>query len=71
MPKPTEDKPIRRASAVEANKIAAGGKRLPGGVLSPEAAEDMDTLLDAGYALSRLQVIEKSLSQARKRLRTK
>lgn len=66
-----DDKPVRRASATEANKIAAGGKRLPGGVMSPEAADDLDVLLDHGYAPSRLQVIEKSLSQARKRLRTK
>jgi hypothetical protein len=65
MAKREQEKPIRRASAVEANKIAEGGKRLPGGVMSAQAAQDMEHLLSVEYAPSQLQVIERSLREAR------
>ncbi|RDS80847.1 hypothetical protein DWU98_12945 [Dyella monticola] len=64
-------KNVRRASASEAKKIEAGGKRLPGGVMSAKAAKDLDVLLSAEYAQSRMQIIERSLSEAVRLLRQK
>lgn len=62
------EKPVRRASATEQRKIDGGGKRVPGGVLSAEAAANLARLVDAEYASSRLQVIERALDEARKRV---
>lgn len=65
MAKRKEQITVRPASESEANKIAAGGKRLPGGVLSAEAVDDMEHLLSIEYAPSQLKVIERALRQAR------
>jgi hypothetical protein len=66
-----EQRPVRRAAATEQNKIADGGKRLPGGVMSPEAAGDLEFLLGIEYAPSRLKVIERALHDACARRRKK
>jgi len=65
------DKPVRRAAGTEARKIEAGGKRMPGGVMSAQAADDMQHLVDALYAPSRLMVIERAVGEARQRLKSK
>lgn len=51
----------RYAAGTEARKIEAGGKRLPGGVMSPEAAEALALLVERGYAASMLKAIERAL----------
>ena len=56
---------------LRARKIEAGGKRMPGGVMSAQAADDMQHLVDALYAPSRLMVIERAVGEARQRLKSK
>jgi len=63
------DKPARRAAATELNKIEAGGKRLPGGVMSPEAAEALAILVQREYGSSMLKAIERALLAAAARYR--
>lgn len=68
MPK---DKPAeqRYAAGTETRKIEAGGKRMPGGVMSPEAAEALALLVERGYAASMLKAIERALIGAAGRYR--
>lgn len=56
--------PAERVRASEARKISAGGRRLPGGILSPEAAACLDRLLRKGYGASVVKVIERALKDA-------
>jgi hypothetical protein len=69
--KEVKPKEPRWASGTESRKIEAGGKRLPGGVMSAEAADALDSLIADGYAPSKLQTIEKSVMDARKRYKPK
>ncbi|MDR3445741.1 hypothetical protein [Dyella sp.] len=68
MPKEKPATP-RYAAGTEARKIEAGGKRMPGGVMSPEAAEALQTLVDRGYAASMLKAIERALLAAAARFK--
>ena len=54
----------RRATASERRRVEAGGRRMPGGVLSAEAARALEALLAAGYAHGVKAVIERALKDA-------
>lgn len=45
----------------ERRKIEKGGRRMPSGVMSPEAASALTALLKAGYAKSMNACIERAL----------
>ncbi|HKY46186.1 MAG TPA: hypothetical protein VJM50_24050 [Pyrinomonadaceae bacterium] len=68
--KPEPPSPADRVRASEARKIANGGRRLPGGILSPDAAAALDGLLARGYAASATACIAKALIAAAKRRST-
>lgn len=51
----------------EARKVKAGGRRIPGGVLRPEAAEALAKLESDGFAKSATACIEQALIEAAKR----
>lgn len=53
--------------ANEAKRIAAGGRRLPGGVLPADAADALATLQNAGYAASATACIARALVEAARR----
>ena len=48
--------------------ISNGGRRMPDGMLQPEAARALDELVAAGYAASRVSVISTALLDARRKL---
>lgn len=54
--------------ANEAKRIAAGGRRLPGGVLASDAADALSSLQDAGYAPSATACIGRALIEASAKL---
>lgn len=56
-----------RVRKAEQNRIAEGGKRIPGGMLSPDAAEALACLVTEGYAPSQTQVINAALIEAARR----
>lgn len=56
--------PAGRVRASEARKIQRGGRRMPGGVLPPEAAKDLQSLQDRGYAQSAMACIVRALRAA-------
>lgn len=58
-----------RVRASEARKIARGGRRLPGGVLPPDAATALDMLQRSGYAPSAAACIARALVAAASRSR--
>lgn len=62
-----EDKPQRRASVTEERKMREGGRRMPGGMLTPESSEALVSLVDDLYAPSFVKAIERSLKEARER----
>ena len=47
--------------AHEARQLQRGAVRLPGGMLPPEAAEALESLLAAGYARSKVGAIARAL----------
>lgn len=51
----------------EARKIQAGGRRMPGGVLPPDAAVALDSLQASGYAASATACIARALLDAASR----
>ena len=53
--------------ANEAKRIAAGGRRLPGGVLPADAADALTTLQDSSYAPSATACIARALVEAARR----
>jgi hypothetical protein len=55
---------MRNATASEKKSVALGGRRLPGGVLSKQAAEHLDMLRVCNYAPSIVKVIERALKEA-------
>jgi hypothetical protein len=61
----------KRVRASEERKIAAGGRRLPGGILAPEAVAAIDRLRDVGYAPSAMQVISRAVVEAAQQVKTK
>lgn len=48
----------------EARKVQAGGRRMPGGVLPPDAAVALDSLQASGYAPSATACIARALVEA-------
>lgn len=56
--------PAQRVRASEANKIKAGGRRMPSSVMSPAAAKAMESLLRAGYANSMTACVERAIIDA-------
>jgi hypothetical protein len=61
------NKPLTPAQRVRKSERLArerGGRRLPGGTLSPEAAHALEILLDRGYATSATSVIARALIEA-------
>lgn len=52
--------------ASEQRAIDAGAVRMPGGLLSTEAAQALDALVAAGWAPSRTAAIARALIEARK-----
>jgi hypothetical protein len=57
-----------RNRASEARKVGRGGRRMPGGVLPPGAAEAIDSLQTAGYAPSATACIARALIEAAERV---
>ena len=53
----------------EARKIQAGGRRMPGGVLPPDAAVALDSLQASGYAPSATACIARALVEAQRGIR--
>ena len=60
-------KPSEHVRASEARKVAKGGRRLPGTVLPPDAAEALRKLQAKGYAGSVTQCIARALVEAANR----
>jgi hypothetical protein len=58
-----------RARDSEARKVDSGGRRMPGGVLSVDAANALAKLQTAGYASSATACIAKALNEAAGRLK--
>ena len=56
--------------AHEARQLQRGAVRLPGGMLPPEAAEALESLLAAGYARSKVGAIARALIEASGRMPT-
>lgn len=50
--------------ASEARKIKSGGRRMPSGVMSPDAVKAMNALIRKGYANSMTACIERALIDA-------
>lgn len=57
----------QRVRESEAKSIESGAVRMPGGLLSAEAAVALSELVDSGYASSKGAVIAKALLSAHKR----
>ncbi|WP_441253631.1 hypothetical protein [Bradyrhizobium sp. 613_E4_N2_2] len=54
----------RRATTSERKSVEKGGRRLPGGIISKQAAEHLDMLRVCNYAPSIVKVIERALREA-------
>ncbi len=54
----------------EARSIAAGKRRIPGGLLSKEAAGALAWLIEHGYEVSQARVIGRALVEAKGRVKT-
>ena len=61
--------PAERVRASEARSIARGARRMPGGLLSPDAADALDALIAAGYAASKTACIVRALCGAAIKIR--
>lgn len=55
---------VSRVRKSEAATLAAGGRRLPNGMLKPSSAQALDALLAAGYAPSATACIARALIEA-------
>lgn len=60
--------PAQRVRRAEAKLKEAGGRRIPGGFLQPDAAKALESLVQSGYAASPVAVISTALLDARARL---
>lgn len=60
--------PGQRVRRAEAALKERGGRRMPGGMLQPDAAQALDELIAAGYAGSPLAVISAALLDAKKKI---
>lgn len=63
--------PADRVRASEARKVKAGGRRIPGGVLSPEVATALERLQAAGYAANATACIAQAIIDAERKLNSK
>jgi hypothetical protein len=63
-PKLIKTTATERAAANRKARLEAGGMPI-NGVLSPEASETLQTLLDAGYGANKLAVIERLILSKR------
>lgn len=61
--------PSERVRSSEARKVQVGGRRMPGGVLAPDAAAALDSLQASGYAPSATACIARALVEADSRKR--
>lgn len=60
--------PAQRVRRAEAKLKEAGGRRIPGGFLQPDAAQALESLVQSGYAASPVAAISAALLDARARL---
>ncbi len=67
--KPEPATPAERVRASEARKIAAGGRRMPGGVMPPDAAEALAVLESDAYGDSSAACIYRAIIDASDRIR--
>jgi len=63
--KPTRADHVRKS---EGRKIAAGGRRMPGGVMPPDTAAALDKLYAAGYGDSKSGCIFRAVVEAAEQL---
>lgn len=56
--------PATRVREFEARQVKAGGRRMPGSMMSPQAVAALDQLIAAGYASSMTACIERALKEA-------
>ena len=64
----TDAKPLsQRVRDSERRAMEAGARPIPRGMLTPQGAADLDTLMRAGYAGSLRAVIERALREAAQR----
>lgn len=71
MPKkknPTIAKIQTRVRNLEARKIEGGARRMPGGLLQPEAAQAIESLLASGFAPNITHVINRALIECAARI---
>ena len=66
--KPTPLTPSQRVQRANRALIERGGRRMPGGYLQPDAAQQLEELLEAGYASSPVAVIATALRDAHKKI---
>jgi len=58
--------PAQRVRNSEVRKVQAGGRRVPGGVLPPDAAAALYSLQASGYAPSATACIARALVEAQR-----
>lgn len=71
MPKkknPTIAKIQTRVRNMEARKIESGARRMPGGLLQPEAAQAVESLLASGFAPNITHAINRALIECAARI---
>jgi hypothetical protein len=71
MPKKTKE-PVplaQRVRASETRKIGAGGRRLPGSILPPDASAALEKLVNEAYGDSATACIARALVEAAERMR--
>lgn len=61
--------PAQRVRRAEAKLKEAGGRRIPGGFLQPDAAQALDALVSSGYARSPVAAISTALLDAERKVK--
>ena len=59
--------PAQRVARAQTALVARGGRRIPSGYLQPDAAQALESLVQAGYAASPVAAISAALLDAQKR----
>lgn len=59
--------PAQRVARAQAALVERGGRRIPSGYLQPDAAQALESLVQAGYASSPVSVISAALLDVAKR----
>lgn len=65
----TPDSAAARVRRAESALKAKGGRRMPNGMLQPDAAAALDDLVAQGYAVSPVAAISAALLDAQKKMR--